>query len=76
VDTKDWDALPALHVAEHRSFNGDYAPWTSAAEMIANVREIMKDVRTAHHSHTPEITFESRSLVDRGLDVIDGLIEA
>ncbi len=59
VDTKDWDALEALHVAEHQSHNGDYPPWSSAAEMIANVREIMKDLRTAHHSHTPEITFES-----------------
>ena len=59
VDTKDWEALEALHVPEHRSFNGDYEPWTSAAEMIANVREIMKDLQTAHHSHTPEITFES-----------------
>ena len=59
VDTKDWEALEALHVPEHRSDNGDYEPWTSAAEMIANVREIMKDLRTAHHSHTPEITFDS-----------------
>jgi hypothetical protein len=59
VDTKDWDALEALHVPEHRSFNGDYDPWTSAAEMIANVRVIMKDLRTARHSHTPEITFTS-----------------
>lgn len=61
VDTKDWDALGALHVPEHRSYNGDYEPWTSAAEMIANVREIMKDLKTAHHSHTPEITFQSSS---------------
>ena len=59
VDTKDWEALEALHVPDHRSYNGDYKPWTSAAEMIANVREIMKDLRTAHHSHTPEITFSS-----------------
>src|SRR6478672_226407 len=62
VDTKDWVALEALHVPEHRSFNGDYEPWTSAAEMIANVREIMKNLRTAHHSHTPEITFESPTI--------------
>lgn len=59
VDTKDWDSLEALHVPEHQSHNGDYPPWTTAAEMIANVREIMKDLRTAHHSHTPEIVFES-----------------
>jgi hypothetical protein len=61
VDTKDWDALEALHVPEHHSYNGDYPPWTSSREMIANVREIMKDLRTAHQSHTPEITFQSPS---------------
>ena len=61
VDTKDWAALEALHVPEHHSYNGDYPPWTSAADMIRNVRHVMKDLRTAHHSHTPEITFESRT---------------
>jgi hypothetical protein len=64
VDTKDWDALEALHVPEHRSYNGDYPPWTSARAMIANVREIMKDLRTAHQSHTPEITFESPTIAN------------
>jgi hypothetical protein len=62
VDTKDWDALEALHVPEHRSYNGDYPPWTTAREMVANVREIMKDLRTAHQSSTPEITFESPNI--------------
>lgn len=28
VDTKNWDALEALHVPEHHSHNGDYPPWT------------------------------------------------
>lgn len=58
VDTKDWTALENLHVPEHTSYNDDYAPWTTAAEMIANVRVIMENLQTAHHSHTPEITFE------------------
>ena len=59
VDTKDWEALEALHAPDHHSYNDDYAPWETAAEMIANVRVIMAGLRTAHHSHTPEITFES-----------------
>jgi hypothetical protein len=58
VDTKDWEMLEALHVPEHRSYNDDYPPWTTAAEMIANVRVIMDNLKTAHQSHTPEITFE------------------
>jgi hypothetical protein len=58
VDTKDWVMLEALHAPEHVSHNDDYPPWTTAAEMIANVRVIMDHLKTAHHSHTPEITFE------------------
>ena len=34
-------------------------PGSTAAEMIANVRVIMEHLKTAHHSHTPEITFET-----------------
>jgi SnoaL-like domain len=59
VDTKCWDELEELHAPDHHSYNDDYPPWTTAAEMIANVRTIMDGLRTAHHSHTPEITFES-----------------
>jgi hypothetical protein len=59
VDTKLWEDLEELHAPDHRSYNDDYPPWTTAAEMIANVRVIMDRLRTAHHSHTPEITFES-----------------
>jgi hypothetical protein len=59
VDTKDWELLESLHAPDHTSYNDDYPPWTTAAEMIANVRVIMKHLKTAHHSHTPEITFES-----------------
>jgi hypothetical protein len=40
VDTKDWDSLEALHVPEHQSHNGDYPPWTTAAEMIASTARV------------------------------------
>jgi SnoaL-like domain len=59
VDTKDWELLESLHAPDHTSYNDDYPPWTTAAEMIANVRVIMEHLKTAHHSHTPEITFEA-----------------
>ncbi|WP_170860926.1 nuclear transport factor 2 family protein [Trujillonella endophytica] len=59
VDTQDWVALEALHAPDYHGYNGDYPPFTSAAEMIAGVKVIMKDLRTAHHSHTPEITVHS-----------------
>jgi len=58
VDTKDWAMLESLHAPDHTSYNDDYPPWTTAAEMIVNVRVIMQDLQTAHHSYTPEITFE------------------
>jgi hypothetical protein len=59
VDTHDFDAYEALHAPDHVSHHEGSPPWTSSAEMIANVREAMKGLTTAHHSHTPQITFES-----------------
>lgn len=63
VDTKDWDTYLSLHAPDHQSHNDGFPAWTSADEMIANVRRILADTRiTAHHSHTPEITFESPTM--------------
>ena len=59
ADTKDWALYEALHAPDHVSENGDYGMWTTAAEMIANVRKSMANLTTLHHSHTPEITFDS-----------------
>jgi hypothetical protein len=60
VDTKDWDTYLSLHAADHQSHNDGFPSWTSADEMIANVKRILDHTRiTAHHSHTPEITFDS-----------------
>ena len=59
ADTKDWDLYLSLHAPDHISYNDDYEPWTTAAEMIRNIRKIMAGLHTMHHSHTPEITFES-----------------
>lgn len=59
ADTKDWALYESLHAPDHHSYNGDYGLWTSAAEMIANTRKSMEHLTTAHHSHTPEISFDS-----------------
>lgn len=59
ADTKDWALYESLHAPDHISENGDYGRWTSAAEMIANVQKSMAGLITLHHSHTPEIEFES-----------------
>lgn len=62
ADTKDWALYESLHAPDHVSENGDYGRWTSAAEMIANVRKSMAGLITMHHSHAPEIEFESATL--------------
>jgi hypothetical protein len=59
ADTKDWDLYLSLHAPDHHSSNGDYGDWTTAAEMITNVKKSMANLITAHHRHTPEIAFES-----------------
>ena len=60
VDTKDWDLYLSLHAPDHVSHNDGYARWESAQEMIENVKQLLgPDKISVHHSHTPEITFES-----------------
>jgi hypothetical protein len=72
ADTKDWDLYLSLHAPDHMSENGDYGRWTSAAEMIVNVRKSMENLVTMHHSHTPEITFETPSRA-KGIWAMTGL---
>ena len=72
ADTKDWALYEALHAPDHVSENGDYGRWTTAAEMIVNVRKSMENLTTLHHSHTPEITFESPFLA-RGIWAMEGM---
>src|SRR5438094_3819704 len=59
VDTKDWTTLESLHAADHHSHVDGFPPWSTAAEMVANIRASLEDVISVHHSHTPDITFES-----------------
>jgi hypothetical protein len=60
VDTKDWDTYLALHAPDHESKNDGFPHWKGAEEMITNVRKLLgPDKISVHHSHTPEITFES-----------------
>lgn len=60
VDTKDWDLYLSLHAPDHVSHNEGFPRWGSAAEMIENVkRQLGPHTISVHHSHTPEITFET-----------------
>ena len=59
VDRKDWATLESLHAPDHQSHVDGFPPWTTAAEMMANIRAGMEGVTSVHHSHTPAITFDS-----------------
>ena len=62
ADTKDWALYLSLHAPDHVSHNEGFPRWGSAQEMIDNVSRLMGEHRiTVHHSHTPEITFETPS---------------
>lgn len=59
-DTKDWDLYRALHADDHVSHHAGLGRWESADVMIENVRVLLDERRiSVHHSHTPDITFES-----------------
>ena len=72
ADTKDWALYESLHAPDHVSENGDYGRWTTAAEMIANVRKSMEHLTTLHHSHSPEIEFDSPTRA-RGVWAMEGM---
>jgi hypothetical protein len=59
-DTQDWALYRALHADHHVSHNQGYERWESADVMIENVKALLDKTRTTvHHSHTPDITFDS-----------------
>lgn len=73
-DTKDWDLYLSLHAPDHVSHNDGFDRWNSAQEMIDNVRALLgENRRTVHHSHTPEITFESDTRA-KGIWAMEDLI--
>ncbi len=72
ADTKDWDLYLSLHAPDHVSENGDYGRWTTAAEMIVNVQKSMEHLTTLHHSHTPEIEFETATRA-KGIWAMEGM---
>jgi hypothetical protein len=74
VDTKDWELYRALHADDHVSHNQGFERWESADVMIENVKSLLgRDRTTVHHSHTPEITFES-SIKAKGIWAMEDLI--
>jgi hypothetical protein len=61
VDMKDWATLESLHAPDHKSIS-EYATWNTAAEMVANIsHNHARMTATLHHSHTPDITIQSRT---------------
>lgn len=59
VDANDWDALEAVHAPDHVSYGPDGGVWTSAAEMIRNVKLAMPDWTIMHASFDAEIVFDT-----------------
>jgi hypothetical protein len=71
ADAHDWEAYEALHAPDHVSHNDGQEPWLSSREMIENVRRIMNDMITVHHSYDHEITFDSPTRA-RGIWAMSG----
>jgi hypothetical protein len=58
VDTKDWAAWRRLFTDDlHVDLDGNVMD--GAETYVAAVRGMISDARSAHHGHTPELTFES-----------------
>jgi hypothetical protein len=60
VDSKDWDTYTALHAPDHYSHNYGEERRDGAAVNTEFVKKALgPDVISVHHSHTPDITFDS-----------------
>jgi hypothetical protein len=61
LDMKDWTTYEALHAPDHVSQHGERDGGTmgSAANVVKQLSVTLAGVTTAHHSHTPNISFES-----------------
>jgi len=61
LDMKDWDTYVALHAPDHVSQHGeqDGGKMGNAADVARKLAVQLEGVTTAHHSHTPDITFET-----------------
>lgn len=59
MDEKRWNDYEAMHAEDHVSetFTGALAVGTKAN--TARLALLLKDVRSVHHAHTPEIAFTS-----------------
>jgi hypothetical protein len=59
LDTKDWATYEALHAPDHYSHNEGEDRREGAKANTDWVAERLATTTTVHHSHTPNITFES-----------------
>jgi uncharacterized protein (TIGR02246 family) len=58
LDAKDWDAFRELFTDDARFTVLDGPPTEGADAFVASARAALRDVRTVHHGHTPEITLD------------------
>ncbi len=59
IDTKDWELYHSLHAPHHVSHNEGHPRWEGPDAMIEGTRNATATYKTVHHSHTPDITFQS-----------------
>ncbi|MBV1916737.1 MAG: nuclear transport factor 2 family protein [Sphingomonadaceae bacterium] len=59
IDTKNWELYHSLHAPHHVSHNEGFPRWEGPDAMIEGTRNATAGLKTVHHSHTPDITFES-----------------
>jgi hypothetical protein len=59
LDTKDWETYTALHAPDHYSHSDGEERRDGNRANTEFVIKILGEKVTIHHSHTPEITFDS-----------------
>lgn len=61
VDRKDWDTYAALHSDDYEAMSIGAARIVGGQAAAAALAELMANVTTVHHSHSPVIEFQDRN---------------
>lgn len=73
IDTQDWDLYLSLHAPDHVSHNKGEEPRHGAKVNVDGVARILAGKKTVHHTHTPDVTFETPTSA-RGIWGMEDLI--
>lgn len=73
LDNKDWETYASLHAPDHVSDNDGETPKPDFKENVTRLANLLAEVVTVHHVHSPVITFTSPTIASGAWAMEDNL---